>query len=81
MHIAFDATTFLPLVLKTTKSYATPLTTIYRKFLYEITVVCVDGLLPPVAVTAVIIASNNINKLRMMIKSSSAACGREDDKL
>ena len=70
---AFGATTFLPLVCKpTNRSHAAPLTTIYRKFLYEITVVCADCLLPPVAVTAVIMASSSINKLRMMISWTSS---------
>ena len=41
-------------------------------FLYEITVDCADCLLPLEAVTAVIAASININKLSMMISSTSS---------
>ena len=71
--VAYGATTFLPVVRKSTnRSHAAPLTTIYRKFLYEITVVCADCLLSPVAVTTVITASSNINKLSMMISSTSS---------
>ena len=41
-------------------------------FLHEITVVCADCLLPLEAVTEVIMASSNINKLSMMISSTSS---------
>ena len=43
-----------------------------KGFLYELTVVCADCLLSPVAVTVVIMASSNINKLSMMIRSTSS---------
>ena len=41
-------------------------------FLYEITVVCAECLLSTVAVTAVIMASSNINKLSMILSSISS---------
>ena len=41
-------------------------------FLHEITVDCADCLLPLEAVTEVIVASSNINKLSMMISSTSS---------
>ena len=41
-------------------------------FLHEITVVCADCLLPLEAFTEVIMASSNINKLSMMISSTSS---------
>ena len=69
---AFGTTTFLPRVRTPTKSHAAPLKKFIKSFLYELTVVCADCLLSPVAVTAVIMASSNINKLSMMISSTSS---------